>query len=216
MAIERLTPERRRELTREALLAAAAETFSKKGFAAASLDEIADTAGFTKGAIYSNFSSKEELLHAVLGRWAERQLSEVADAMNADYSGDQVHNARTAATVWDATTEYADEQLIALSLELRLYALRNGRARERIAELNRKVTDQLAGYIEEELARRGTPSHLPARQLAELGRAALDGLQQYAAIDPSRAGEYQQLIKTLFVLLAKAAASPGWESPDGK
>jgi AcrR family transcriptional regulator len=57
----------KRERTRAALVAAALEVAAAKGFAAASLDEIAAKAGMTKGAIYSNFSSKAELLMAAMG-----------------------------------------------------------------------------------------------------------------------------------------------------
>jgi AcrR family transcriptional regulator len=63
----RRKPGGKRERTRAALIAAALEVVAAKGFAAASLDEIAATAGMTKGAIYSNFSSKAELLLAAMG-----------------------------------------------------------------------------------------------------------------------------------------------------
>ena len=64
MAAEKWTVERRRELTREALLASAREVFAHRGFHAASLEEIAEAAGFTRGAVYSNFENKEELFFA--------------------------------------------------------------------------------------------------------------------------------------------------------
>src|SRR5687768_14330052 len=57
-AFEPLTPQRRREMTREHLLEAAAIVFARDGFHRASLDDIAALAGFTKGAVYSNFKSK--------------------------------------------------------------------------------------------------------------------------------------------------------------
>jgi AcrR family transcriptional regulator len=57
----------KRERTRAALVAAALEVIAEKGFAAASLDEIAARAGMTKGAIYSNFSGKAELLLSAMG-----------------------------------------------------------------------------------------------------------------------------------------------------
>jgi len=57
----------KRERTRAALVNAALEIIAERGFAAASLDEIAARAGMTKGAIYSNFSSKAELLLAAMG-----------------------------------------------------------------------------------------------------------------------------------------------------
>jgi AcrR family transcriptional regulator len=60
-------PGGKRARTRTALVAAALEIVAEKGFAAASLDEIAARAGMTKGAIYSNFSGKAELLLAAMG-----------------------------------------------------------------------------------------------------------------------------------------------------
>jgi AcrR family transcriptional regulator len=57
----------KRDRTRAALVEAALEIISERGFAAASLDEIAARAGMTKGAIYSNFSGKAELLLAAMG-----------------------------------------------------------------------------------------------------------------------------------------------------
>ena len=65
MAVQPLTPERRRELTKTALVEAAADVFAKRGFEGASLEEIAEAAGFSRGAIYSNFGSKEDLMLAV-------------------------------------------------------------------------------------------------------------------------------------------------------
>jgi len=59
--IEPLTPDRRRQQTRDHLLAAAAQVFAERGFHGASLDEVAAVAGFTKGAVYSNFRNKEGL-----------------------------------------------------------------------------------------------------------------------------------------------------------
>src|SRR5580693_6951940 len=56
----------KRERTRAALIAATLEIVAEKGFAAASLDEIAARAGMTKGAIYSNFAGKAELLLAAM------------------------------------------------------------------------------------------------------------------------------------------------------
>jgi AcrR family transcriptional regulator len=56
----------RRQRTRERLIAAAGEIIAEKGFQAATLDEIAARAGLTKGAVYDNFSSKDELFMAVL------------------------------------------------------------------------------------------------------------------------------------------------------
>ncbi|HWA65077.1 MAG TPA: TetR/AcrR family transcriptional regulator [Mycobacteriales bacterium] len=207
MPVERLTPERRRQLTRDALIAAAADVFTRKGFQAASLEEIADTAGFTKGAIYSNFGSKEELLHAVIGHVKERGLAGIADTLDTEAHNGPEHGAVAAARPWEKLLGRSDD-LLALSLELRLYAIRNPEARERVAELEREVSDHLAAFIEDAFARQQRTLSVAAIDLADLGRAAVDGLEQLAAIDPSRAGHYQRLVELLFVLLAKAASEP--------
>ena len=86
MAAEKWTPERRRQLTREALVASARDVFAKRGFHAASLEEIAEAAGFTRGAVYSNFENKEELFFAVLDRHVELQAA-AFDALFEDAGG---------------------------------------------------------------------------------------------------------------------------------
>jgi AcrR family transcriptional regulator len=205
MSVERLTPERRRQLTRDALIAAATEVFTRKGFQAASLEEIADAAGFTKGAIYSNFGSKEELLHAVIGHVKDRGLAGIADALDSEGMTDPQHGAVAAARPWEKLLGRSDD-LLALSLELRLYAIRNPEVRERVAELEREVSDHLASFIEDAFARQQRTLQISAMDLADLGRAAVDGLEQLAAIDPTRAAHYHRLVELLFLLLAKAAS----------
>src|SRR5207237_5785448 len=63
---ERLTPEDKKARTRAHLIDAAAAVFARRGLVAASLDEVAEEAGLTKGAVYSNFDSKEDLFQAVI------------------------------------------------------------------------------------------------------------------------------------------------------
>jgi AcrR family transcriptional regulator len=204
MPVERLTPERRRQLTREALVAAAAEVFTAKGFHAASLDEIADAAGFTRGAIYSNFGSKEELLFAVYDRLDDITLAGMADAIDERGGGDPLGDATAAAAVW-ARLLGRSRDMIALSLELHLYALRNPETQERLARLERQASEKLAAFIEDAFGRQGLQLQMPALDLADIGRAGVNGLELAAAINEERAPHYRELIQTLFVLLARAA-----------
>jgi len=69
---------RRREQTRARLLAAAHEIFGEVGMDAASVEMICERAGFTRGAFYSNFDSKDELFLALITQLAEEKLDEVA------------------------------------------------------------------------------------------------------------------------------------------
>ena len=76
---ERWTRERRLEHTRNLLLDAAEEVFARKGLTGAALEDIAEAAGYTRGAIYSHFGTKEELFLAVVDRQRQRFLDGFAE-----------------------------------------------------------------------------------------------------------------------------------------
>lgn len=71
-------PSARRARTRERLLDAAFEVFAEEGVLAASVEQVTERAGFTRGAFYSNFASKEDLFAALLQREGQRQLDDLA------------------------------------------------------------------------------------------------------------------------------------------
>ena len=84
MAVERLTRAEKQAQTRTALIDAAQAVFLRRGFTGASVEEIAEEAGYTRGAFYSNFESKEQLfvellqdrLYSSYRRMAERRLAD--------------------------------------------------------------------------------------------------------------------------------------------
>src|SRR3712207_5988200 len=78
----RLTRVEQRERTRADLVDAAERRFTRDGFHATSVDQVAAEAGYTKGAVYSNFASKEDLFFAVYERRAERAIDESARALD--------------------------------------------------------------------------------------------------------------------------------------
>src|SRR6476660_651123 len=80
--VERWTRERRLEHTRSLLLDAAEEVFADKGFASATLDDIARPAGYTKGAIDKHFAAKEDLFLALSDRYWRRYFEKVADVLS--------------------------------------------------------------------------------------------------------------------------------------
>ena len=204
MPVERLTPERRRELTRTALVEAAAEVFARRGFHAASLDEIAEAAGFTRGAIYSNFGGKEDLLIACLDLHTERQLEAFGAAIDVDKASGVSAEERTAAaaSVWAALQR--ESNLPALSLEMRLYALRNPDFRRRLAASERGHQEQIARFIDTVARLEGRTLPVAPLDLAELLRAFSDGLSQLASIDEERADYYDGLAVLLFAMIDKA------------
>jgi AcrR family transcriptional regulator len=216
MAVDRLTPERRRALTRNALIDAAAEVFAKRGFHAASLDEIAEVAGFTRGAIYSNFGGKEDLLIAVLELFTERQLDAFGAALDPARGVKPQERTAAAASVWGATQR--ETHLAALALEMRVYALRNPDFRRRLAETEARQQQRIATFIEETAAAEGTTLPMPSTDLAQMLRAFSDGLSQLAALDDERSEYYDTIAARFFELIEKAmtAEEGGPTSPAKK
>ena len=209
VAAEKLTPERRRQLTRDALVDAAAEVFAQKGVSGASMEEIAAEAGFSRGAIYSNFGSKEELLLVVMDRFMDRQLVNFSEGVVVD-ADDLVGGAVSAGAVFKRTMSL---ELVPLELELRLNALRKPQVRQRLAEADRRTGEKMARFIEEQIVASGIRLKIPARDLGDIGRAAIQGLLQYAATDEQQAERYEQLVESLFVLMAGAAFEPEQPRP---
>jgi AcrR family transcriptional regulator len=119
----------RRTETRRRLLEAAAELFAARGIAAATVDAIAERAGRTVGALYNHFTSKEDLLFAVVDEW----LGGVSAVATAELAGAATTDERLAA-MWHAVTRPAagDGRWIGLEHELWSYATRHPAVRRRL------------------------------------------------------------------------------------
>jgi AcrR family transcriptional regulator len=180
--VEKWTPERRKQRTREALLDAAATIFAKRGFQAASLDEIAETAGYTRGAIYKHFADKEELLHEVCARLNERTFAEYDELPGMDQPIDAVDVEQVAAH-WRRTVE-RDTEFRIVMLEFLLHALRNPEQRARAREFSRANREAIADYMTQRAVETGEKLSLPVEDLAALFGIASDGFAQAALIDP--------------------------------
>src|SRR5439155_8697377 len=168
--VEKLTPERRRQQTRDVLIEAATEVFERRGYEGASLEEIAEAAGYTRGAIYSNFGGKEELFLAVNERFNERIIDAFREV--APSSADtREWDISTLARMWRAATLHP-----VLAKEFDLYLLRNPEARTRAAGHRDKNAEMVAAFIDEVAARTNLKLRLPSLTLARVILAAADGL----------------------------------------
>jgi AcrR family transcriptional regulator len=120
----------RRERTRERLIEAAAQVFAHLGFGAASVEAIAEAAGFTRGAFYSNFASKEELFLTLAARQTQQRLAALEAAVaSLDLSVGQEPLDRTVIrTVLASVTQGAgprDTTWVLMNAELELLAMRD-------------------------------------------------------------------------------------------
>jgi len=116
-----LTREEKKAETRRQLLDAAATVFARRGFAAASLDEVAEEAGLTKGAVYSNFESKQDLFDAVQQERLEAQMMAIADLVPQGPLADEI--SQTARLLNGIMREQRDWFLLAI--EFAIYTARH-------------------------------------------------------------------------------------------
>jgi AcrR family transcriptional regulator len=176
----RLNREEQKAVTRAHLLAAARHVFARRGFDGASIDEIAEQAGYSHGAVYSNFSGKEELFLAVYEEFIKTRGQEIAGPLEQE---DFVAGARAAASRWmERITD--DPEGYLLRIEFGLFALRDPRLRGRFAAqlgLNREL---IARLLERRIADLGVKPPLGATELAGIVRALGIGLAIERVVDP--------------------------------
>ncbi|MEX0801166.1 MAG: TetR/AcrR family transcriptional regulator [Dehalococcoidia bacterium] len=121
---------RRREETRERLLEAATAVFARSGFDRATVDEIVREAGFSKGAFYVHFESKEDLFWAMLEERIDRQ--QVAFRQTVDHSRPLSENVRSILSAVFGLVQN-DPFWTSLVMEFGAHAARNEKVRERLA-----------------------------------------------------------------------------------
>ncbi|MBX8688887.1 TetR family transcriptional regulator [Mycobacterium vulneris] len=180
--VERWTRERRLERTRALLLDAAEAVFAEKGFTAASLDDIANAAGYTKGAIYNHFATKEELFLAVSDRYWRRYFENFAEVMS---SAKQVGAAELdeIAERWRELSRDRGAEHAALGHEFTLYLRRNPDALERVAAKRAEVVEALGTFIVKGIEQLGGTLRIPASTLAQVLIATSEGVVLGSELD---------------------------------
>jgi AcrR family transcriptional regulator len=180
--VEQWTRERRLERTRTLLLDAAEEVFAEKGFTPASLDDIAHAAGYTKGAIYKHFSTKEDLFLAVSDRYWRRYFDNFAEVMS---TATQIgaRELDEIAKRWRKLSRDRGAEHAALGHEFTLYLLRNPDARERVAAKRSEVVEALAKFIGEGMDRLGGTLLIPPLVFAQVLIATSDAIVLSSELD---------------------------------
>ena len=118
----------RTDTTRRKLLLAAEKIFARDGFEAARLEDIAALAGYTRGAFYANFQSKEDIFFALLERWFAQRIAEV----NALIARQETPAKLLRALRDDYVQKTKDRRFSLLSLEFKLFSLRHPEAHARL------------------------------------------------------------------------------------
>ena len=174
----RLTQAEAKERTRAQLLAAAAEVFARKGFAGASLEEIAEQAGYSTGAVYYNFENKEQLFLELLRSGQSRHTANRVQAVTRIFTevaasgGDPFDTM----SVYLAALADAQGELSPLAAEFWLYAVRNPEAMDLVAGRLADEDRGLEPVIAAAMQRYGTPPGISPEELTIAAMALFNGL----------------------------------------
>jgi AcrR family transcriptional regulator len=206
----RLTRKAKQAQTRFCLIRAAGRVFARRGLQQASIEEVAEDAGYSRGAFYANFQSKEELFLAMLDERFSERLKEVDDALTSE-------NERTAKTR-QVGTDFtqalrSDPEWSPLFFELAAYAARNEEFREELVVRYRPLRERVAEAIRrtEELAGR---TGVPPEDIAIMTCAMANGFAVEKMLEPDAVPDdiFGEMLIVFFAGLHALAQSPAGEA----
>jgi AcrR family transcriptional regulator len=202
-AAMRMTREQSKANTRERLLAAARSVFASRGFHGASVEEIASEAGFSTGALYSNFDGKEDLFLVLMEREIAEHAREISDAVQARTS--VAERAAGGARRWMTMIE-REPELLLLFTEFWAYGVRDAQVRPKVAARFAQVRELLTRLIADGVREFDLELQMPAEQLAVAIDALADGIARQKLADPDAVPD--ELMGKILSLLFEAATRP--------
>jgi AcrR family transcriptional regulator len=178
---KRLTREEGRAQTHARLLEAAEELFIKKGIEEVTIEDVAETAGFSRGAFYSNFKSKDELICAVLDARYNRNNGEI-ERLFADEMSPMERLAAICSFYFKLACDLSG---CAFWMSMQLYALRHERVRPKVLELLQIERAQMVEYVRRIFAELGKAPPAPPEVIAFGLLAQAYGVAISQIVDPS-------------------------------
>jgi AcrR family transcriptional regulator len=193
--------------TKSRLIDAATSVFARRGFRAATVEEIAEHAGYSHGAVYSNFAGKEELFLAVFERYMSLRIDEVAQA--SDVEGSFPERARAAADQWMQRFG-EDRETFLLHLEFMIHAARNPELSVQLGERMAALRLEIERRIVERAAQTDVSLPLPPADIALVLRAlgiglAVEALNAPGEVNTGLYGDFVALVANLIEGAARAS-----------
>lgn len=179
--LTRLTREERRAQTQARLLGAAEALFVERGFHGTSVEEIAERAGFTRGAFYSNFEDKDDVFLAVLDNNLKRRIDEIAGILRKSPSLDQAF-----ALIRSSNEGREVKTWSILQTEFWLYAMRNPAARKRLALVQRTERRAYERAIKAQFDAVGLETPEPLTDMAMIMQILDEGAPRQRFTDPDQ------------------------------
>ena len=207
----RMTREERRAHTRSCLMEAAGKIFSRQGLQQASIDDVAEEAGYTKGAFYANFRSKEELFLAMLDERFAARLEQIERILDSD-DGLQDQTRRAGDDFVAAMR--ADPEWERLFFEFAAYAARNADFREELVTRYRSLRDAIAAALGHSKERHGHAAWMDLDQVSLMLFAISNGFALEKLLEPDTVDDdlYGRMLLVFFTglrVLAEERAAAG-------
>ena len=190
-----LTRKEQQAHTRSCLMRSAAKVFAKRGLQQASIDEVAADAGYTKGAFYANFDSKEALFLAMLDERFDERLEQIRRLMA---SGEEVDLQARAAGDEFSDFLAADPDWQRLFFEFAAHATRNEPFRRELVERYGNLRAGIAEGLSRRASELDRELPFPAEQIALMTFAMANGFALERLLEPEAASE--ELFSTMLVI----------------
>lgn len=203
MQMSRMTREQSKAATRERLLDAARAVFARSGYHGSSVELIASEAGFSTGALYSNFDGKEDLFLALMEREIDAHAQEISAAV-ADRDS-VAARATGGARQWMTMIE-REPELLLLFMEFWAYGVRDPGVRPKVAARFAQMRELLTRLIADGVREFDLELALPAEQLALTIDALADGIARQKLTDPEAVPD--DLMGRVLSLLFAAVTRP--------
>ena len=208
----RLSRAEKKAETRSRLLDAAATVFAERGMQRASIDDVAERAGFTKGAFYANFESKEELFLAMLDNRFAKHLEEIDRVLASDEEPEDQARAGAASFV-DFIS--ADPEWERLFFEFSVYACRNETFRQELVSRRRELQERMTERYRRRAEELGVEPPFPMEEIARMTFAMADGIALQKLLDPDSVPDdmYPTMLATFFAGVRAAVEQEGAPAP---
>jgi len=178
----RPTREEKKARTRAQLIDAAATVFARRGLVAASLDEVAEEAGLTKGAVYSNFENKEDLFQAVIDERLNEPMRHGAEGIDSSKGTTEEHAMAGARVFVDVVQQ--EREVFLLALEFNIHVARHPELAPAYTARSREQLAQVADLIRQRTTEFGSSLPLPVDQMAIAVEALSKGIALQKLADP--------------------------------
>ncbi len=192
----------KQQRTRKSLLKAASEMFCRRGLDGASIDEVAQAAGYTKGAFYANFKSKEELFLVML----DERFSEELERLDRMLAGTHEAQEEAAAAAADFIQFATDEEWQRLSFQFLAYAARNEDFRQELATRQKAMRERMASVFTRWKQSFDTDFAIPVEDITAMTFFMADGFLAGRIIEPDLDDELYTKMVGIFLRGLEAMA----------